>query len=88
MCYVLINKISVPNTITLQEPCLFKPSMIDLPIVVRVSPIVFLDTFARKRNEVDEIKIILTSKLKGMTFSHYMAEPKSTLCRKLVRIFY
>ena len=41
MCYVeksgvLINKISVPSTIRLEKPCLFEPSTIELPIVVRV----------------------------------------------------
>ena len=42
------NRISNPSTITTEEPYLFKPSMIELPAVIRVSPIDFLDTFDRK----------------------------------------
>ena len=38
--------------------------------------------------EVDEIVLIITSDLKDMTFLHYMAQPKSMLCRKLVRSFF
>ena len=40
---MLINKNSVRSTITLEKPHLFEPSMIELPIVVRVSPLDFLD---------------------------------------------
>ena len=44
---VLINKISVPNTILLEKARLFKRSMIELPVVVRVSTPDFIDTFDR-----------------------------------------
>ena len=55
---ILINKISVPTIITLEKPHLFKPSMIELPIVIRVSPPDFLDTFNRNlNNEVHERNI-------------------------------
>ena len=86
---VIIIRISVPSTITLQKPHLLKPSMIELPIVVRVSSLVFLDTFDRSciKNEVDEIVILFISDLKNMTFSHYMDQTKSMLCRKPVRSF-
>ena len=78
---VVIKKFTVPRTITLEKPHLFKPSMIELAIVIRVSPLDFLDTFDRNiNNEVDEKNIILLSDLKDMTFSHYMAQPKSMLC--------
>ena len=84
----LINKISVPSTITLEKPYLFKSSMIELPIVVRISPLDFLNTFDRNiNNEVDEIIIIFISDLKDNSFFHYMAQTKSMLCRKLVRNF-
>ena len=80
---MLINKISVPGLVT---P--FKPSMIELPIVVRVSTLVFLDTFDRNiNNEVDEINIILISDLKDITFFHYMDQLKSMIQRKLERNF-
>ena len=75
---VLKNKISVPSTITPEKPHLFQPSMIELPIVIRLSPIDFLNTFDKNiNNEVDEINIILISDLEDMTFSHYMAQPKN-----------
>ena len=86
---VLINRISVPSTITLEKPHLFQPSMIELPIVVGVSPLDFLDTFDRNINiEVIEIIIIIKSDLDDFTYSHYMSQPKSMLCRKLVRNFH
>ena len=85
---VLIKKISVPSTITLEKPHLFQPNMIYLQIVIRVSPLDLLDTFDRNINiEDDEINIKFIFDLKDMTFSHYMAQPKSMLCRKLIRKF-
>ena len=38
-------------------------------------------------DEVDEIVITIIFDLKDLTFSHYMAQPISILCRKLVRNF-
>ena len=56
---VVLNKISVPSTITLQKQHLFKPCMIELPIVERVPSLDYLDTFGRNciSDKVDEIKI-------------------------------
>ena len=83
---ILINKISVPSTITLEKPHLFKPCMVQLPIVIRVSSLDFLDIFDRNiNNGVDEINKIFISDLKDITFFHYMDQPKSMLCRRLVR---
>ena len=85
---VLINKIPVSKKITPEKPRLFKPSMVELPLVLRVSPLDFLDTFDRNiKNEVHEINIIIISDLKDMTISQNKALPKSMLCRKLIRIF-
>ena len=86
---MVVNRISVPRTITVQKSLLFEPSMFELPAVVRVSQIDFLYIFDRSciNGEVDEINIISTSDIKVMTFSHYMAQPKSMSCRKLVRNF-
>ena len=85
---LIVNTISVPSIITREKPHLFKPSMIELPIVIRVSPLEFVDTFIRNiNNEVDEINIIFISDLKDLTFSHYIAQPKSMPCRKQVRNF-
>ena len=85
---VLINRISIRSTITLEKPYLFKSSMIELPIVVKVSPLDFLDTFDKNiNNEVDEMNIFFISNLKDITFFHYMDQQKSILCRKLVRNF-
>ena len=80
---MLINNISIPSTITLEKPYLFEPSMIESPIVIRVSPINFLYTFDWNINiEVDEINIIFVSDLRAITLSHYMPQPRSLLCRK------
>ena len=85
---VIMNKISVRSTILLEKPYSLKSSMIELPIVVTVSPLDFLDTLDRNlNNEVDKIKILFISDLKDITFFHYMNQPKSMLCRKLVRNF-
>ena len=86
---VLVIKISVPNAITLQKSHLIEPSLIELPIEVRVPSPDFSDTFdiICTNNEVDEIVTIFISDLKDLTFSHYMDQPKSVLCRKLVRNF-
>ena len=86
---VLINKISVPSTITLQKPYLFKPNLIELSIVVRVPPFDFPDTVDRSciNDEVDEINIIFISDLDNITFSHYMTQPKSMIQRKLINNF-
>ena len=82
------NRISFPRTITLQKPYLFETSMIELPIVLRVSPIYFLYTFDGKINtELNEINIIFVSDLRDIPFSRYATQPKSMLCRKLVKIF-
>ena len=78
---MLINKISVPSTITLQKPHLLKPIVIELPIEVIVTTLDFLDTVDRiLKDEVDEIDIIFITDPKEMTFSHYMARPKPMLC--------
>ena len=82
---VLINKISVPSTITLEKPHLFKQNRIELPKIVRVEPFDFLDTFDRNiKNEVDEIKIIFISDHRHITFSHYMTKSKSIIQRKFI----
>ena len=85
---MLINKISVPSTITLQKTYLFKPSMIQLPIVVRVPSLDFLDTFDRSciNDEVDEINIMIKSDLDDITFSHYMTQPKSVIEKNYMKI--
>ena len=77
---VIINNTSVPSKITLEKPCSFKSSLIEMPIVVRVSPLEFLDTFDRNiNNKVDEINILFVSALKDITFFHYMDQPKTML---------
>ena len=83
-----INKTSVPSINTLEKPLLLKPSMIELPIKIRVSPLDFLDTFHRNiNNKVDEINIKFISVLDDMSFSHYKDQPKSMLCGKVARNF-
>ena len=75
---ILINKISVPSIIILEKSYLFKPCMIELPIVIRVSPLDTLDTAHKNiKEEIDELNIIFTSHLKDSTFSHYMNQPNA-----------
>ena len=82
---MLIKKISVPSTITLERPHLFKSSRIELPIVLRVSALEFLDTVDKNiTEEVDKIDIIFIFDLNDITFSRYMTQPKSMLFRRLV----
>ena len=84
---VLIKMITVPSTITLRKPYLFRPSMIELPLVIKVSHLDLVHTLGRNiNNEVDEINLIFISDLDDMTFSQYMNQPKSMLRRRLKKI--
>ena len=80
---MVVNKRSVPSTFS------YKQKWIGLPIIVRGSSCDFLNTSDKNciNDDVNEIVIIFTSELKDMTFSLYMTQPKSMVCRKLVRIF-
>ena len=85
---MIINKISIPRTITLQGTHMFKPDMLEIPIYVKVTKREFLDIVDRNcvYNIIsDEIDIIFLSKLREMTIQHYMKQPRSMLCRKLER---
>ena len=85
---MIINKISIPRTITLQRTHMFKPNMVEIPIYVKVTERQFLDIVNRNciYNTIsDEIDIIFISKLREMTLQHYMKQPRSMLCRKLER---
>ena len=85
---MIINKISIPRTITLQRTYILKPHMFEIPIYVKVSEREFLDIIDKNcaYNIIsDEIDIIFISKLKEMTLQHYMKQPRSMLCRKLER---
>ena len=86
---MVINKISLPSMITLRKPHLFEPNKIELPIVLKVSPYHFLDQFDKEciLDEVDENNIKFISDLTVMTFFHYMAQPKSMHCRRLIKKF-
>ena len=87
---VLINKMSIPVTVTLRQTHLFKPSMVELPIYVRRPSLDdFLDTFDTNctNDGVVEINIVFISDHKNITLSPYMDQPRSMLCRKLERSF-
>ena len=87
---MIINKISIPRTITSQRTHMFKPDMLEIPIYKKVSEREFLDIVDRNcvyNIRSDEIDIIFISKLKQMTLQHYMKQPRSMLCRKLERDF-
>ena len=83
---MIINKISIPRTITLRRTHMFKPDVFEMPIYVKVSERELLDIVDRNcgYNIVfDEIDIKFISKLKEITLQHYMEQPRSMLCRKL-----
>ena len=86
---MIINKISVPRTITLRRTDMFKPVMFETPIYVEVSKREFQDLVDRNcayNIKSDQIDIIFVSKFKEMTLQDYMKQPRSMLCRKLEKI--
>ena len=83
---MIINKVSVPQTNTLQRTDMFKTIMFEIPIYVRLSECKFLDIIHRNcvYNTIsDEIDIIFVSEFKEMTLQSYIKQPRSMLCRKL-----
>ena len=80
---LIVNKKSRLRLITFWKAHLFEPSMIELPIMLKVPGYDFLDQFNKEcvMDEVGESNIKFISDLKDMTFSHYMTQPKSMLCR-------
>ena len=82
---MIIFKISIPRTITVQRTHMFKPDIFEIPICVNVSEHEFVDIVDRNCSYniiSDEIDIIFISKLKEMTLQHYMKQSRSMLCRK------
>ena len=75
---MFIYKISVPSVIEIRKPHLFEPSIIELPIMLKISAYDYLDQFNKEcvNDEVDEIDIIIISDLNDITFFHYMDQPK------------
>ena len=67
----------------------YKQKWNGLQIIVKGSSCDFLDTFDKNciNDDVEEVIRIFISDLKDMTFSHYMLQPKSMLCTKLIRNF-
>ena len=86
---MLINKISIPSAITLEKQHLFSSSTFELPIVLKVPANDSLDQFDKEciLDEVDEINIIFVSDLEDVSFNQYMIQPKTMLCRRLIKIF-
>ena len=77
---MIINKTSIPRTITLQRTHMFKPNMFEIPVYVKVTEREFLDIVDRNcvYNTIsDEVDIIFKSKLREMTLQHYMKQPIS-----------
>ena len=83
---MIINKVSIVRTITLQRTHMFKPDMIEIPIYVKVTERDFLEIVDKNcvYNTIsDEIDIIFVSEFKEMTLQHYCDQPRSMLCRRL-----
>ena len=67
---------------------LFKPIIEEMSFYAKVSLNKFQNMIDRGCNyniTTDEVNIILISKLKDITLSHYIEQPISMLCRKLER---
>ena len=86
---MIVNKISVPSVVKVRKVDLFEPVMIDFPIMLKISAFDYLYHFSKEcvNDEVDEIDIIFTSDIDDITFFHYKDQPKTLLCRKLLRKF-
>ena len=87
---MIINKVSIPRTITLQRTHMFKQDIFEIPIYLIVSEREFLDIVDRNCAYIitsDDIDIIFIPKLKEIILQHYMKQPRSRLCRKLERIY-
>ena len=85
---VIKNKTSVPRIITYIQTHMFKPIVEEIPFYVKVSLKEFqkmIDRGCECNIITDEIFIIFISKLKDITISHYVVQPRSMLCRKLER---
>ena len=79
------NKISVPHTITYIQTHMFKPIMEEMPFYVKISLNEFqimIDRGCDYKIITDEIIIIFISKLKDISISHYVNQPRSMLCGK------
>ena len=87
---MIINKISILRTITLQRTHMFKPDMIEIPIYVEVTERDFLEIVDRNcvyNTTSDEIDIKFVSGYKEMTLQHYCELPRSMLCRRLEQYY-
>ena len=78
---LLINKISIPSEIKIRKSRLFEPSIIEVPIMLKISAYEYLDQFNKEcvNGEVDEIDIVFISDFDDITFFYYMDQPKSML---------
>ena len=84
----IINKISVPCTITYIQTHMFKSIMEEIPFYVKVSLNEFQNMIDRGcvyNIITDEINVIFISKDKDITIPDYVEQPRSMLCRKLER---
>ena len=80
---LVVNKISVPSIITYHQ------IMMRFPKTRKETACDYLNKCNQNYmiDEVDESVGIFLCDLKNMTFSHYIVQPKSMVCRKLVRNF-
>ena len=82
-------KISIPNTICVNIEYKYINPKNNRFSRSTISCVDYLDKFhhcgaLEIHLPFDELNIIITSDIKDMTFYHYMEQPKSMLCRKLI----
>ena len=97
----IVREIKLPDKVIVEKRCYIAPdknritmNLIQYDVKKKISKIMMescvdsLDTYYNFDNDFcNEISIIFISDLKAISFFHYMKQPKSMICRKLVKNF-
>ena len=64
-------------------------TVVELPIMLKIPAYDYLDQYNKECviDKIDEIDIIFISDVDDITLFHYMEQPNSMLCRKLIGKF-
>ena len=96
----IVREIKLPDKVIVEKRCYIAPDINRITMnliqydVNKISKMMmgtcvdYLDTYYNFDNDFcNEISIIFISDLRDISFFHYMKQPKSMLCRKLVKNF-
>ena len=84
----IIYKISVPNMIA------YGQTVYSIPINIFETAFEFLDKVIKGYlngiaiDKIEEVEKVFISDLNDLTYTHYMEQPKSMICRKMKRRFF